>query len=406
MKKLLASRPWVLLRPLLVIAACIATGCGGGEQTAVGDAPRGVTDDEIVIGSHTDLSGGLAIWGVPLTNGQRMRYDEVNAAGGVHGRRIRLVVEDSQYQMPVAVKATNKLLNVDNIFLMVGSMGTPMNIALMPRMFEANVPSLFPLTAAVQMHEPLHPMKFNYFVSYRDQIRGGMAYMVKKHGFRKVCLQVVASDYGHENEVGFEQALQELGLESVYTGSHKATETDFIGTITAIKNSGCEMLVLGPLVKDTILLYSAARDAGWDAPIISNMVSYVPEVARAADGALEGLYAAASFYVPDFANEVAVDSWLGRWHRSYVEQFGEEPAPQSVIGYVIGDLVVRALEEAGPDLTLEKVLAALENIDKYEDPFGGPTLSFSPTKHQGGDYLNLYQVADGKWAVVERNVPF
>ncbi len=285
-------------------------------------------------------------------------------------------------------------------------MGTPMNIALMPRMFEANVPSLFPLSAGVQMYEPLHPMKYSYFVSYRDQIRGGMAYMVQKHGFKSVCMQAVASDYGHENELGFAQAAEELDLEVAYTGRHKGAETDFIGTITAIKNSGCEMLVLGPFVKDTILIYRAARDAGWDAPIISNMVSYVPEIALAADGAMDGLYAAASFYVPDFEAEAVAGSWIGRWGQEYVAVFGETPAPQSVIGYVIGDLVVRALEQAGPDLTLEKVLAALEGIEKYEDPFGGPSLSFSPTKHQGGDYLNMYQVLDGKWQLVEGNLPF
>ncbi|MGI9272085.1 MAG: ABC transporter substrate-binding protein [Woeseiaceae bacterium] len=394
------------MKKLSGLLALFLVACGSGQDEADSDLPRGVTNDTITIGSHTDLSGGLAIWGVPLTNGQRMRYEEANAAGGVHGRKIELVVEDSQYQMPLAVKATNKLLNVDDIFLMVGSMGTPMNIALMPRMFEANVPSLFPLTAAVQMHEPLHPMKYNYFVSYRDQIRGGMAYMVEKGGIKTVCMQAVANDYGHENELGFEQAVEELGLEIKYTGRHKTTETDFVGTVTAIKNSGCDMLVLGTLIKDTILLYAAARDAGWDAPIISNMVSYVPEISTAADGGMEGLYAAASFYVPDFEAEIAAGSWAGGWAERYVDIFGEEPAPQSVIGYVIGDLVVRSLEQAGPGVTLEKVLAALDSVDKYEDAFGGPTLTLSPTKHQAGDFLNMYQVVDRKWAVVERNLPY
>ena len=395
MKKIAALIPLFLL------------GCGGAEHADTDlNLPRGVSDDTITIGSHNDLSGVLAIWGVPSSNGQRMRFDEANAAGGIHGRKIEFVVEDTQYQLPMAVKATNKLLNVDDIFLMVGAMGTPMNIALMPRMFEADVPSLFPLTGAVQMYEPLHPMKFSYFVSYRDQIRGGMKYMVEKHGISKVCMQAVSNDYGEENVVGFEKAVEELGLEVAYTGRHKSAETDFVGTITAIKNSGCEMLVLGPLVKDTILIYSAARDAGWDAPIISNMVSYVAEVAEAANGVTNGLYAASSFYVPDFEPEVAAGSWLGQWYESYVSRFGEEPAPQSIIGYVSADLVVRALKKAGPDLTLQKVLAALEGIGYYEDPFGGPSLSFSATKHQGGDYLTYYQVQDGRWEIVEKNVSF
>jgi branched-chain amino acid transport system substrate-binding protein len=281
-----------------------------------------------------------------------------------------------------------------------------MNIALMPKMFEANVPSLFPLTAAVQMHEPLHPMKFNYFVSYRDQVIGGMKNMNEKHSFKKVCGQFLANDYGHENELGFDSAVERLGLEVTYKGSHKATETDFVGTITAIKNSGCEFLVLGPLVKDTILIYSAARDAGWDAPVMSNMVSYVPEIAAAADGAMDGLYAAASFYVPDFEAEKEKNSAAGQWSSRYEQKFGERPAPQSIIGYVIGDLIVRALQDAGPDLTLERFLAALEGIEEYQDMFGGPTLSLSPTKHQAANYLNLYQVADGNWVTVEQNISF
>ena len=67
---------------------------------------------------------------------------------------------------------------------------------------------------------------------------------------------------------------------------------------------------------------------------------------------------------------------------------------------------MRALEAAGPDVTVEKVLAALESIDYYEDPFGGPSMSFSATKHQGGDYLTFYQVRDGKWAIVEKSIPY
>ncbi len=393
------------MKKLAIVVMMVLAGCGGADDGASDGLPRGVTANSIRIGSHTDLSGNLAIWGVPATNGQRMRFDEANAAGGIHGRMIDFVVEDSQYQMPNAVKATNKLLNVDNIFLMVGAMGTPMNIAVMPRMFEADVPNLFPISAAVQMYEPLHPMKYSYFVSYRDQARAGVAYMTEKHDIKSVCLQAQANDYGAEVEVGFNQAVEELGLEVAYVGRHKRSETEFTGTVTAIKNSGCELLVLGPFVKDTILLYSAARDAGWNAPIIGNMVSYVPEVAQASDSRTEGLYTVASFYMPPFKSAPAA-SWIGQWYARYVERFDEEPAAQSIIGYVIADLTVRALEAAGPEVTVEKVLAALESIENYEDPFGGPSLTFSPTKHQGGDYLYLYEVVNSNWQVVEERIPF
>jgi branched-chain amino acid transport system substrate-binding protein len=333
----------VKMATMLVLA-----GCGGADDGASDGLPRGVTADSIKVGSHTDLSGNLAIWGVPATNGQRMRFDEANAAGGIHGRMIDFIVEDSQYQMPNAVKATNKL---------------------------------------------------------RDQARAGMAYMVEKHKIKSVCLQAQANDYGAEVEVGFHQAVEELGLDIAYVGRHKRAEIDFTGTVTAIKNSGCELLVLGPFVTDTILLYSAARDAGWDAPIIGNMVSYVPEVAQASDSRTEGLFTVASFYMPPFKS-AEPGSWIADWYARYLELFDEEPAAQSIIGYVIADLTVRALETAGPDLTTEKLLAAIETIRNYEDPFGGPSLTFSPDKHQGGDYLYLYEVVNSQWQVAEEKIPF
>ena len=94
------------LSMLLTIVGC-------GSESPDSQFPRGVTADSIKIGSHTDLSGVLAMWGVPMTNGLRQRFDELAEAGGVHGRSIDFVVEDSQYQLPLAVKATNKLINLD-----------------------------------------------------------------------------------------------------------------------------------------------------------------------------------------------------------------------------------------------------------------------------------------------------
>ena len=381
----------------------VLSACGGDKPDS--DLPRGVTADTIKIGSHTDLSGVLAIWGVPSINGMRIRFDELAEAGGVHGRTIDFAVEDSQYQVPLAVKATNKLINVENIFAMLGAMGTPHNNAVFDSMFEANVPSLFPLTAAVSMYEPLHPMKFSYFVSYRDQIRGGMAYLVETYGYKKVCVQSLATDYGAEVGIGFAQSVEENDLEVVYEGRHKISETDFTGTVTSIKNSGCELLVLGPFIKDTIQLYTAARDAGWEGTVMANMVPYLPEIPAAANGGMEGLYAAAPYFLPDFSSAIE-DEWLSSWYSDYVARYGEEPAAQSVMGYVMADLLVRALEAAGPDVTVEKMLAGLEGISLYDNPFGGPTMSFSPQKHMAGDYLSLYQVKDRKWTTVVESLPY
>jgi branched-chain amino acid transport system substrate-binding protein len=120
---------------------------------------------------------------------------------------------------------------------------------------------------------------------------------------------------------------------------------------------------------------------------------------------MNGLYAAAPFFVPEF-DAVDPDSWVGRWAGAYRQRFGEGPVAQSVIGYVMGDLTVMALESAGPEPTVEKLAAALESMDNYRDPFGGPSLSFSATKRTASDYLNLYQVVDQKWVTVVEALPY
>ena len=111
-----------------------------------------------------------------------MAFDEANAKGGVHGRKIKYIVEDNQYQVPRAVQAMNKLLNNDNIFLALDDGGTPMNDANMPAQFAKNVPNVFPLTAARSMYEPYNRLKFGQFASYYDQMRAAVKYFAEKQG--------------------------------------------------------------------------------------------------------------------------------------------------------------------------------------------------------------------------------
>src|SRR3954463_10542090 len=88
-------------------------------------ATRGVSDNEIIIGTMTDLSGVTAVQGTNNANALRLAFDQANAKGGVHGRKIRHVVEDNEYTVPKAVQAMNKLLNRDNIFFALANGGTP-----------------------------------------------------------------------------------------------------------------------------------------------------------------------------------------------------------------------------------------------------------------------------------------
>ena len=136
------------LRQLLAAASLVMLATGAIAQTS-----QGVTDKEIVIGTVTDLSGVTAVQGVNNSNAVRLAFDEANANanGGINGRKIHYIVEDSQYQVPRAVQAINKLLNEDHVFFTLVNGGTPMNNAMMPMMFQKNVPNVLPLTSARSM---------------------------------------------------------------------------------------------------------------------------------------------------------------------------------------------------------------------------------------------------------------
>src|SRR5947209_2483101 len=196
---------------------------------------RGVSKTEIVLGMHTDLSGPAATYGVSSTNAVKMRFDELNDKGGVHGRKIKLIVEDTQYQVPRAVQAGAKLIHRDHIFAMVAGLGTPMNNALFRDMFDASVPSLFPLSAARSMFEPFHKLKFYGAATYVDQVRAGINYFVTKKNKKAVCAMYQDTDFGKEVLDGIEAQVAKSKIKLVETTTHKPTDQDFTAQITKLK---------------------------------------------------------------------------------------------------------------------------------------------------------------------------
>src|SRR5881409_1519535 len=173
---------------------------------------RGVTKTEIVLGMHTDLSGPAATYGVSSSNEVKMRFDEINEKGGLHGRKIKLIIEDTQYQVARAVQAGAKLINRDRIFAMVAGLGTPMNNALFKDQLDAGVPNLFPLSAARSMFEPFHKLKFYNAATYVDQVRAGIQYFVSKKGKKAVCAMYQDTDFGKEVLDGIQIQVEKMKI--------------------------------------------------------------------------------------------------------------------------------------------------------------------------------------------------
>lgn len=364
---------------------------------------QGVTKTEVVIGTHTDLSGVAAAFGVHSSNAARMRFDEVNAAGGIHGRKIRYIVEDSQYQVPRAVQAANKLINRDKVFLILLGAGTPMNNAVLPDQIRAGVPNLFPLSWARQLYEPFHPMKWASGASYYAQVRSAVSHFVKSGGKKNVCALYQDTDFGKEVFEGVRDQLAAMNVNMADATTHKPTDTDFTAQMTKLRGSNCDLIVLGSIIRDTIGAYGTARKMGWNVDMVGTTAAFDLNVSSAAGGLTEGLYTMTQIEAPyrDSANP-AIQQWVERYRAKY----NADPNPAAQFSYVAADLVVMGLDRAGKDLTTESFLKAMESIQGYKDIFGGPTMTFGSNKRHGTDAVFMVQVKQGRWTRVTEPLVF
>jgi branched-chain amino acid transport system substrate-binding protein len=380
---------------VIAVAAIAAASSVSAQQ-------RGVTATEVVFGMPTDLSGPAATYGVSSSNGVKMRFEEVNEAGGIEGRKLKVIVEDQAYQVPKAVQACNKLINRDRVFAFVGPLGTPMNNACFKDQFAAGVPNLMPLSAARSMYEPYEKLKFYGAASYVDQIRSGINYFVKNKGVKTVCVMYQDTDFGKEILEGAKEQADKLGIKLAETTAHKPTDQDFTAPITKLREAKCELIALGTIVRDSIVPYTTARKAGWNDVIFLGAASSYDSFVGAAPG-MDGFYAMGLTEMPYVDSTVPS---VKKFVEDYKKRFNVDPNIGAVYGYVAADLTVEGLKNAGKDLTVDSFVAGMEKIRNYEDIFNGPAVSFGPNIRQGANSSFLAEVKGGRWVRVTEPLTF
>src|SRR5438034_4809909 len=197
----------------LAVGALALTHLPAAAQTKVTN--EGISSTEIVVGTHQDLSGPVKGWGVPVSNGMKMATEEINAAGGINGRKIKLVIEDSGYDPKRAVLASQKMVERDKVFAMVGPMGSPTVLASQDVLFDAGVLQLFPLTAAeftfkFDPAKPQERLKFNNILPYIESTRAGLKYMIEWKKPKAPCIMYQDDEYGKNVFDGFTQQLEAM----------------------------------------------------------------------------------------------------------------------------------------------------------------------------------------------------
>ena len=375
-------------------AALIALAFAGGAWAQT----QGISKNEIVIGTIQDLSGPVVSYSKPVVNGMRMRVDEINAEGGIHGRKLKLVVEDSGYDPKKAVLAQQKLIERDKAFAMLGTLGTPVVAGTMPLVLERKMPHLFPLTGAAFTYEPVQKYKFQIFAPYTDTVRAATRYMIKTKGLKKVGVLYQDDDFGLEVFRGAEAGAKDMGQALCEKTTYKRAATDFSSQIARLKDAGCDFVVLGTIVRETIGAMATARKLGWNVEFLGSSAAYDNNIPKFGAKAVEGFYGiSVQAEIPDFAT---ANKRLKAWMDDYKKRYNEDPTLFATAGYTIIDVFVRAAQKAGPNLTSDTLDAALEGLTVPRDFFGAPEYGFSKSNHLGNKRGKIAQIQNGKWVTL------
>jgi branched-chain amino acid transport system substrate-binding protein len=360
-------------------------------------AQQGVSKDEIVIGSIQDLSGPIAGFGKQVRLGMLLRVDEINEQGGINGRKLKLIVEDSAYDPKKAVLAAQKLVNQDKIFAMIGHIGTAQNMAAMPVQFEKNVINFFPVTAAREMYEPFHRLKYSFASTYYEQMRTAAPKLYKEKNAKKACAIYQDDEFGLEVLRGAEAGLKQAGVEMAEKTSFKRGATDFSSQVARMKAAGCDFVVMGTIIRETIGTIGESRKTGFSPTFLGSSAAYTDLIHKLGGKAMDGLYATHTSqhpYLDDASPQVAF------WARKYQTKFNEDPTVFSVYGYSAIDSFAAAARKAGPTLTTDAFIKVMDTMTFPPDIFGGPALTFGPKKRLGNDVSRMSQLQDAKWKIV------
>ena len=395
-------------RILMAATAAIATLALG----TTASAQQGVTDDSILLGSHTPLSGPLQPWGAGSTGAAKIYFAGVNAQGGVHGRKIELLVEDSAYLVPKATEAGRKLVADDGIFAMLLALGTPHNNAVLPIQGEFDVPNLLPMTAARSMSGMKGdglPDRFALLSSYYDQIAVAVSHFASQ-GSTTPCVVYLDTDFGVEILEGAEAGAAAAGLEIAATAAHQPGDRDYVGSLSKLAGAGCDAIYLGVNFPEAISIKATAAGMGLPMPIIGSTAIFEEAVILLGAQAgvlqgLEGLYAAAAWIGMNDAKNPdlnPVADQAAAFEATFKQVTGAPIVTgAALLGHSAAMVTTAALMAAGPDLTADSLAAGMEQI-AVQNIFTGDMMSFGEGQRSGSTAVYLSQIQGGQWSFVEK----
>ena len=339
------------------------------------------SDSRIVLGQSAAFSGAAAQLGIQMNAGAKICFDQINAAGGINGRRIELRTLDDGYE-PERCKGNTEKFIADDTFALFGYVGTPTSLAALPLVNEAKIPFFGPFTGAEALRAPFSRQVFHVRASYFDETELIVNQLVAL-GLKKVAVFRQNDSYGQAGLDGVLRALKAHGLTPVAVGTVERNTVAVSAAVQAIVPKMPDAVVQISAYKSCAAFIREARKAGYGGTFYN--VSFVGTQALADELGKEGRGVMISQVMPfPFSTTTAIS-------REYLDAVkraggGATPNYSSMEGYVAAKVFAEGLRRAAR-VSRESLVAGLESIQAWN--LGGFNVSFGARDHAASKFVEL-----------------
>ena len=349
------SRYLLCLAALLAVAGCALKGSQPGDAKS---NPNAATGKPLVIGEYGSLTGSTATFGISARNGIDLAVEEVNAAGGVLGRPVKVIVEDDAGKPEEAAAAVTKLVNQDRVIAVVGEVASTRSLAGARVCQPAGVPMVTPASTNPQVTEV---GDFVFRTCFIDPFQGTVMAKFARENLkveRVAILRDIKNDYSVGLADFFKKTFTQLGGKLVGDESYSEGDTDFRAQLTNLKATNPQALFVPGYYTEVGLIARQAREKGLTVPLMGGDGWDSPKLAEIAGESVEGCF---------FSNHYTVESTEPRvkeFVKSYKAKYSEVPDAMAALGYDAAKILFNALETAGgtDPKAIRDALAATEDF--------------------------------------------
>ena len=377
-------------------ATAVAAEIAVPASAEVQDPAPGVSDERVLFGQSAAFSGPARELGQNMQLGIRAAFQEANAQGGVHGRRLDLKPLDDAYEPEAAVVNTKQLIEVDKVFALIGAVGTPTSRSAVPVAVEANTPYLAPFTGAAFLRgEDLQDVVINLRASYNQETEAMVARLTDDLGIRRIAVLYQDDSYGRAGYNGVRAALERRDMTLAAVGVYPRNTVAVKTALLDLREGQPEAVIMIGAYEPVAALVAWSRHLGF-IPVFMT-ISFVGSNALAQELGPDGAGVFVTQVVP-FPTDTSLPV-VQAYHRALAAYDpDEDPGFVSFEGYLAGRLAILGLERCGRELSRECFLSSLRSADEID----GFKLRYGDADNQGSDAVFLTVIGpDGRYRAVD-----